>query len=81
MKGGKGCENIARGQSWRNRHHPIRLRARALFGGGSWTWGWFKGIPLTVRKVAPLGDPIEITIRNYELSLRKADAQSVIVND
>ncbi len=43
--------------------------------------GLVKGIPLTVRKVAPLGDPIEITIRNYELSLRKADAQSVIVND
>ena len=43
--------------------------------------GLVKGSPLTVRKVAPLGDPIEITIRNYELSLRKADAQSVIVND
>ena len=43
--------------------------------------GLVKGIPLTVRKVAPLGDPIEITIRNYELSLRKADAQSIIIND
>jgi len=39
--------------------------------------GITKGIPLFVRKVAPLGDPIEIKVRGYELSLRKADAEMI----
>ncbi|MBR5242471.1 MAG: ferrous iron transport protein A, partial [Clostridia bacterium] len=37
--------------------------------------GITKGTTVTVRKVAPLGDPMEITVRGYELSLRKADAE------
>ena len=37
------------------------------------------GVEVTVRKVAPLGDPIEINVRDYELSLRKADAQMIEV--
>lgn len=37
------------------------------------------GKEILVRKVAPLGDPIEVNIRNYELSFRKADAQNIIV--
>lgn len=41
--------------------------------------GITKGIEIYVRKVAPLGDPIEITVRGYELSLRKADAQMIEV--
>lgn len=41
--------------------------------------GITKGVELNIRKVAPLGDPIEITVRNYELSIRKADAQMVEV--
>ena len=41
--------------------------------------GITKGVEVLVRKVAPLGDPIEITVRGYELSLRKADAESVEV--
>jgi len=41
--------------------------------------GITKGTEVTVRKVAPLGDPIEITVRGYELSLRKADAQNIEV--
>jgi ferrous iron transport protein A len=40
--------------------------------------GITKGVEIFVRKVAPLGDPIEVTVRNYELSLRKADAQMII---
>ena len=36
--------------------------------------GITKGVEIYVRKVAPLGDPVEITVRNYELSVRKADA-------
>lgn len=41
--------------------------------------GITKGVDVYVRKVAPLGDPIEITVRNYELSLRKADAEMIEV--
>ena len=37
------------------------------------------GVEITVRKVAPLGDPIEVTVRSYELSLRKADAETIEV--
>ncbi|MCI8388751.1 MAG: ferrous iron transport protein A [Clostridiales bacterium] len=39
--------------------------------------GITKGVQIHVRKVAPLGDPIEITVRGYELSLRKADADMI----
>ena len=41
--------------------------------------GITKGVSIYVRKVAPLGDPIEVTVRGYELSLRKADAQMIEV--
>ena len=41
--------------------------------------GITKGTTITVRKVAPLGDPMEITVRGYELSLRKADAEMIEV--
>lgn len=41
--------------------------------------GITKGTPIYVRKVAPLGDPLEITVRGYELSIRKGDAENVIV--
>lgn len=39
--------------------------------------GITKGVQIFVRKVAPLGDPIEVTVRDYELSLRKADAEMI----
>ena len=41
--------------------------------------GITKGVEIYIRKVAPLGEPIEITVRNYELSLRKADAEMIEV--
>ena len=41
--------------------------------------GITKGVQVYVRKVAPLGDPIEVTVRGYELSLRKADAEMIAV--
>ena len=41
--------------------------------------GITKGVEIYVRKVAPLGDPVEITVRGYELSLRKADAENIEV--
>lgn len=41
--------------------------------------GITKGVEVFIRKVAPLGDPIEVTVRGYELSLRKADAEMIEV--
>ena len=41
--------------------------------------GITKGVEIYVRKVAPLGDPVEVTVRGYELSLRKADAEMICV--
>lgn len=41
--------------------------------------GITKGVEVYIRKVAPLGDPLEVTVRGYELSIRKSDAQSIEV--
>ena len=41
--------------------------------------GITKGVEIYVRKVAPLGDPVEVTVRGYELSWRKADAEMILV--
>ena len=61
-----------------------RVRVSGLQGQGSvkrriMDMGITKGTFITVRKVAPLGDPLEINLRNYELSIRKADAKMVEV--
>ena len=63
------------------RELPIRKNARILrvHGEGAlkrrlMDMGLTRGTTVTVKKVAPLGDPIEVTVRGYELSLRKADA-------
>jgi ferrous iron transport protein A len=55
-----------------------------LHGGGAvkrriMDMGITKNTTIKVRKVAPLGDPVEITVRNYELSIRKADAEMIEV--
>ncbi len=42
--------------------------------------GITKGTSIYVRKVAPLGDPVEVTVRGYELSLRKSDAEMILVD-
>ena len=42
--------------------------------------GLTKGVDVQIRKVAPLGDPIEVTVRGYELSIRKADAEMIEVH-
>lgn len=60
------------------------LRVVKLHGEGAikrriMDMGITKGVAVTVRKVAPLGDPIEINVRGYELSLRKADADMIEV--
>lgn len=43
--------------------------------------GITKGVEVYIRKVAPLGDPVEVNVRNYELSLRKADAEMIQVEN
>ena len=50
-----------------------------LSEGSSMDMGITKGSEIYVRKVAPLGDPIEINIRGYELSLRKFDAEMIVI--
>jgi len=50
---------------------PVKRRIMAM--------GITKGVSVYVRKVAPLGDPVEVTVRGYELSLRKADAEMIEV--
>ena len=57
---------------------------RRLTGEGALTRhimdrGITKGTSVFVRKVAPLGDPIEVTVRGYELSLRKSEAESILI--
>ena len=58
------------------------LRAVKLHGEGAvkrriMDMGITRGVDVQVRKVAPLGDPIEVTVRGYELSIRKADAEMI----
>ena len=55
----------------------IRLHGEGAVKRRIMDMGVTKGTEIYVRKVAPLGDPIEVTVRNYELSLRKADAEMI----
>lgn len=60
------------------------VTVKKLYGEGAvkrriMDMGITKGTQVYVRKVAPLGDPVEVTVRGYELSLRKADAEMVEV--
>lgn len=60
------------------------VTVKKLSGGGPvkrriMDMGITKGISIYVRKVAPLGDPVEVTVRGYELSLRKEDAEMIEV--
>lgn len=57
----------------------IRLNGEGALKRRIMDMGITKGTEIYVRKVAPLGDPIEITVRSYELSLRKADAAMIEV--
>lgn len=57
----------------------VRLNGEGAVKRRIMDMGVTKGIPVFVRKVAPLGDPVEVTIRGYELSLRKADAALIEV--
>jgi ferrous iron transport protein A len=58
------------------------VKVKKLTGAGAikrriMDMGITKGVEIYIRKVAPLGDPVEVTVRGYELSLRKADAEMI----
>ena len=75
----------AQGKTLRDVKIGETARVRKLTGGGAlkrhiMDMGITKGIDVYVCKVAPLGDPIEVTVRGYELSLRKSEAECVLVD-
>lgn len=57
----------------------VRLHGTGALKRRVMDMGMTRGTTVTIRKVAPLGDPIEITVRGYELSLRKEDAEIIEV--
>ncbi len=57
----------------------VRLHGEGAVKRRIMDMGITKHTPVYVRKVAPLGDPLEVTVRNYELSIRKADAEMIEV--
>lgn len=56
-----------------------RLRGEGAVKRRIMDMGITKGVSVTVRKLAPLGDPVEVTVRGYELSVRKADCEMIEV--
>ena len=74
----------AQGKTLRDVPVGSKAKVKRLVGGGAikrhiMDMGITKGAEVLVRKVAPLGDPLEVTVRGYELSLRKSEAQSILV--
>ena len=59
----------------------VRLHGEGAVKRRIMDMGITKGTEIYVRKVAPLGDPVEVTVRGYELSVRKADAEMVLVEE
>ena len=57
----------------------VKLHGEGATKRRSMDMGLTKGVEVFVRKVAPLGDPFEVTVRGYELSIRKADAEMIEV--
>ena len=60
--------------------HVLKLHGEGAVKRRMMDMGITKGVDVYIRKVAPLGDPVEVTVRGYELSLRKADAEMVEVS-
>ena len=70
--------------TWRQAKVGDTVKVKKLHGEGAvkrriMDMGITKGVDVKIRKVAPLGDPVEVTVRGYELSLRKADAEMIEV--
>ena len=75
-KGGERYENTSAGKGWRPRQGGEAAR-RGCGKSRIMDMGMTKGVEVYVRKVAPLGDPVEVNVRGYELSIRKADADMI----
>lgn len=71
----KSLKEISVGQSAR----VVRIHGEGAVKRRIMDMGITRGVEVYIRKVAPLGDPIELTVRGYELSLRKEDAASIEV--
>lgn len=71
----KTLRNVAVGES----AEVLRLTGEGAIKRHIMDMGITKGVSVYVRKVAPLGDPIEVTVRGYELSLRKSEAENILV--
>ena len=61
------------------------VKVKKIYGEGAikrriMDMGVTKGVEIYIRKVAPLGDPIEVTVRGYELSIRKEDAEKIEID-
>ena len=70
----------------RNVHIGETVKVKKLHGEGAvkrriMDMGITKGVEVYVRQVAPLGDPVEVTVRGYELSIRKADADMIEIDE
>lgn len=63
----------------KNKVTVVKLHGQGALRRRIMDMGVTKGVEITIQKVAPLGDPIEVTVRGYELSIRKADAQMIEV--
>ena len=72
----KTLKNVAVGKTVR----VVKLHGEGAIKRRIMDMGQTKGVMVTVRKLAPLGDPMELTVRGYELSLRKADADMIEVD-
>ena len=59
----------------------IKVHAEGALRRRIMDMGITKGVEITLRKLAPLGDPMELTVRGYELSLRKADAEMIEIGE
>ncbi len=64
-----------------NRVRVVKLHGEGAVRRRIMDMGLTKGVDVQIRKVAPLGDPIEVTVRGYELSIRKADAEMIEVEN
>ena len=69
-------------ETLRNAKVGLTVKVVKLHGEGAvkrrlMDMGLTRGTEVYIRKVAPLGDPVEVTVRNYELSIRKADAEMI----
>ena len=71
----KSLEQVKPGQTV----SVVRLHGEGAIKRRIMDMGITKGVTVFVRKVAPLGDPVEVTVRGYELSIRKADAELIEV--